>query len=233
MAEAAAAYIAEALVIELATAQAIVTVVQVVAAVYTVRENQQRQQRAARARQQESQRDRYTMVRSTTEPRALVLGRQRVSGPLAYIGSYGPSRKNLVYAVIVAAHEIDGFEEIYFDDEIVQLDGGGNVMAVSRRDLFTLTTTGSTFTLSSVPAPASVVATVAYGNTTVTLGTSVSGSDVTVTGGTAGQTGTVTITYRPKDSPFIAVSTPVAQASITLDAGGKTDKYNLIQFNES
>ena len=101
------------------------------AAVYTLRENQRRQQNAARDSYNASLRDRYVMTRGATEPRQVVLGRQRVSGPLAYIGSYGTNREHLVFALILAAHEVDAVEHIYFDDERVTLDGSGNVLAVT------------------------------------------------------------------------------------------------------
>jgi hypothetical protein len=172
------------------------------AAVYTLRENQRRQQNAARDSYNASLRDRYVMTRGATEPRQVVLGRQRVSGPMAYIGSYGTNREHLVFALILAAHEIDAVEHIYFDDERVTLDGSGNVLAVNRRDLFTLSGTSATFTLSSEPAAGTASATVAYGTTQVSLGLSVSGSSVTATGGTAGSTGTVTIAYQPAQSPW-------------------------------
>lgn len=191
------------------------------AAVYTLRENQRRQQNAARDSYNASLRDRYVMTRGATEPRQVVLGRQRVSGPMAYIGSYGANREHLVFALILAAHEIDAVEHIYFDDERVTLDASGNVLAVNRRDLFTLTGTSATFTLSSEPAAGTVSATVAYGTTQVSLGVSVSGSSVTVSGGTAGSTGTVTIAYQPAQSPWTRTEEYTDdQAVITLNGSG-------------
>ena len=191
------------------------------AAVYSLRESQRRQQNAARDTYNASLRDRYVMTRGATEPRQVVLGRQRVSGPLAYIGSYGSNREHLVLAVILAAHEIDAIEAVYFDDERVTLDGSGNVLSVTRRDLFTLTGATSSFTLSSEPAAGTVVATVAYGTTIVSLGATVSGSTVTVTGGTVGATGTVTIAYQPAQSPWTRTEEYTDdQTLITLDASG-------------
>lgn len=191
------------------------------AAVYTLRENQRRQQSAARDTYNASLRDRYVMTRSATEPRQAVLGRQRVSGPLAYIGSYGAHREHLVFALILAAHEIDAVEHVYFDDERVTLDGAGAVLAVNRRDLFTLTGASGTYTLTSEPAPGTVSATVAYGTTQVSLGVQVNGSSVTVTGGTAGTSGTVTIAYQPAQSPWTRTDEYTDdQAVIALDAAG-------------
>ncbi len=191
------------------------------AAVYTLREDYRKQQNRARDSYNASLKDRYLMVRGATEPRQVVLGRQRVSGPLAFIGSYGADREHLVFTAILAAHEIDAVEAVYFDDEEVELDGSGNVLSVSRRDLFSINVASDTFTLSSEPEAATVSASVAYGSTTVSLSVSVSGSDVTVSGATAGQTGTVTIRYRPKNSPFVANNgDTVRTATITLDGSG-------------
>jgi hypothetical protein len=195
-----------------------VTIAEIAAAVYTVREDARRQRNAYNA----SLKDRYTMVRSTTEPRALVLGRQRVSGPVAYIGSYGTNREHLVMAVVLAAHEIDAVEAVYFDDEIVTLDGSGNVTGVQRDDLFTLTSTGATFTLSSQAAAGSATATVAYGSTVSSLTVSVTGDGVTATvsGGTSGMTGTVTISYLPAQSPWSRGTMTNVQETIAIDASG-------------
>ena len=90
----------------------------IVAAVYTVQEQQRRAKARAMAAYNDSLQDRYTMVRSATEPRRIVLGKQRVSGPLAYIGSYGANREKLVYVVNLAAHEIAAIHTIYFNGEI-------------------------------------------------------------------------------------------------------------------
>lgn len=192
-----------------------------VSAVYTLRDQQRRADNAARNAYNGSLKDRYVMVRSTTEPRRVVLGRQRVSGPIAYIGSYGTNREHLTLLVILAAHEIDAVEAIYFDDELVTLDGSGNVVAVNRRDLFTLVGASSTFTVTSDPAAGTVAAYVDYGSTRVTLSTSVSGTSVTVTGGTVGATGTLTITYQPSASPWVS-NGGAAQATttVTLDGSG-------------
>lgn len=190
-----------------------------VSAVATLREDQRRAQSRQRDAYNASLKDRYTMVRSATEPRSFVLGRQRVSGPLAYIGSYGANREHLVMAIILAAHQCDAVEAIYFDDELVTLSGT-DVVAVNRRDLFTLTSTGDTFTLTSEPAAGTVAAVVAYGTTEVSLGVSVAGSDVTVSGGTSGQTGTVTITYQPAQSPWISKPIIDATESVSLNGSG-------------
>ena len=92
-----------------------VTALQVASAVYTLRSQQVRSERAARDSHNASLKDRYIMVRGATEPRQIVLGRQRVSGPIGFVKSYGPKNEHLVYTVLLAAHEIDAIETIYFE----------------------------------------------------------------------------------------------------------------------
>lgn len=199
----------------------ILTTAALVATFFNGREEQRKARNRARDAYNNSLRDRYVMVRSALEARQVVLGRQRVSGPLVYVGSYGTDREHLAFVLPIASHEIDAVEAIYFDDELVSLDGSGNVLSVNRRDLFSISTSGATFTLSSAPAAGSVTASVAYGTTTVSLGVSVAGSAVTVSGATAGQTGTVTITYKPATSPFVADASEVPQqTTITLNGSG-------------
>lgn len=201
---------------EFTTAQILMTVA---AAGYV-----QDQQRKALNRQKDaynnSLRDRYVMTRGSTQPRQLVLGRQRVSGPIFFIQSYGTNKEKLVFCLTLAAHEIDAVEAIYFDDEQVTLDGSGNVTGVNRREYFSISTSSSVFTLQGTPKSGSVSAVVKYGTTSVTLGTSVAGKDVTVTGASAGQTGTVTISYQPDPSPFSPAQSVNAQSSITTNGSG-------------
>lgn len=193
-------------------------VIVIAASTYIASESARKQQNQAKDAYNASLRDRYVMGRGATEPRQLVLGRQRVSGPLFYVGSYGTSRSKLVFTVAIAGHEVDAIEGIYFDDELVTLDGSGNVLGVNRRDLFSISTAGAAFTLTSAPKAGSVTAVAKYGTTSVTLGTSVAGSVVTVSGATAGQTGTVTISYLPDPSPY--VPNPVVNAIDTVVLNG-------------
>lgn len=202
----------------LAASQAIVAV----AAVYTLREQQRRAQGAARDAYNSSLRDRYVMSRGTAHARQLVLGRQRVSGPVAFLQSYGADRQNLAMVVLLAAHEIDAVEAIYIGDEQAQIDGSGNVVAVKRRDTYTMTGATGSFDISSDPAAGTVTATVSYGSSVVTLtvGT-ITGRTVPLSGGTVAQTGTVVIQYQPAQSPYVQTATGYdLSASITLNGSG-------------
>lgn len=184
----------------------------------------QDQQRKALNRQKDaynnSLRDRYVMTRGNTQPRQLVLGRQRVSGPIFFIQSYGTNKENLVFCLALAAHEIDAIEAVYFDDEQIILDGSGNVTGVNRREFFSISAAGGTFTLQGLPKAGSVSAVAKYGTSSVTLGVSVSGKDVTVSGATAGQTGTVTISYQPDPCPYVPAQSLYAQATLTTNGSG-------------
>jgi hypothetical protein len=194
----------------------------VVASVYSIREQQRKAQNAARAAYESGFKDRYVMYRGAAEPRQVVLGRQRVSGPLAYIGSYGANREHLVFAVILAAHEIDAVESVYFNDEQVTLDIGGNVTNVNRRDQYSIAASTGTFTLSSAAAAGSVIAYVDYGTTRTTVIAGLAGDGVTVSisGATAGSTGTLTIQYSPASSPWVVTPAYDKQATVTVDGSG-------------
>lgn len=198
------------------------TAAQVIGSVYVMREQQRRAQGRARDAYNNSLRDRYAMVRGATEPRRFVLGRQRVSGPVAFIQSTGADRTTLAFVVLCAAHEADGFEGFYIEDELAEVDGSGNVLSVRRRDVFSIAAASATVELTSEPAAGTVTATATYGTTVVPLTvSSVSGTSVTVTGALVGSTGTLTITYQPASSPWVSGQSgaEVTQA-FTLDASG-------------
>jgi len=63
--------------------------------------------------------DNTQSVRSPIASRKMVYGRTRVGGSIVYLESTGSDNKYLHLVLAVAAHEIDGFEQVYFDDELV------------------------------------------------------------------------------------------------------------------
>lgn len=70
-------------------------------------------------------------VRSATEPRRIVYGRARVSGPLIYASSYGPSKEYLNLVVPVADHEIEAIDAVWIGDTRVaasEIDETGSVV---------------------------------------------------------------------------------------------------------
>jgi hypothetical protein len=168
-----------------------------------------------------SLRDRYVMARSGISQRRIVLGRQRVSGSVSFIKSYGANKEKLVTIVPLSAEEIDAVEAIYFDDEQVVLDGGGNVIGINRRELFTISSAGATFSLQEVPKTGTVSAMVRYGSTETALTvTGVVGKDVTVSGASASLTGQVTVSYQPAYSPHAPTEGLTGTSSITTNGSG-------------
>jgi hypothetical protein len=77
---------------------------------------------------------RATMVRSTVETHKIVYGRQRVSGPIVFIGTtdsgntHDPNNgiNSLLHVVIaVAGHEIDSVETVYINESPVSINADG------------------------------------------------------------------------------------------------------------
>ena len=199
-----------------------------VASVYTLREQQRRAESKARDAYNSSLRDRYQMVRSSLEERALVLGRARVSGPLIFIASYGDKRQHLVFLLPVAAHEIDAVESVYFNDEPVTLDGSGYVTGINRREEFSIAAATGTFTISTAPQTGTVAATATYGTDVVPLTvTGVTGTAVSVSGARSGQTGLLRVTYQPNPCPYVSVTTQTYGDAFTIVTGN--DTFTLTQ----
>lgn len=224
MAEAAAAAVAwltsGEVILTTFEAYAIATAVELVAATAYNNYAKRRAREKMREAHNASLRDRYVMARSGIAQRRIVLGRQRVSGSISFVKSYGVNKEKIVTILPISAEEIDAVEAIYFDDERVALDGSGNVLGINRRELFTISSAGSTFSLQDVPATGTVSAVVRYGTTETTLTVaSVVGRDVTVSGASASLTGQVTVSYQPAYSPF-SQSAIDATDSITTDGSG-------------
>lgn len=76
--------------------------------------------------------DRSTVIRSPVVPRNIVLGRDRTSGPLACWFTYGSVGQFHTFAVVLAGHECDAVEQIYFNDDPVTLDFAGRVIAPAK-----------------------------------------------------------------------------------------------------
>lgn len=179
-------------------------------------------QNAARDAYNSSLRDRYIMTRGAAEPRQIVLGRARTSGPMFFIGSYGANREHLTFIVALAGHEIDAVEQVYFDDMPVTLDGSGNVTGVTLKEVFSIAASGSVaFTINTTPATGTVTAQAVYGTTVVALTVvSVIGLVVTVSGATNGVVGVCEIRYQPNPSPFNPLPVVNALDSIALNGSG-------------
>ena len=57
------------------------------------------------------------VVRSSVANRTIVYGRSTVSGPLVFAAVAGEGNNTLYLVIPIAGHEIDGVEEIYFNDQ--------------------------------------------------------------------------------------------------------------------
>lgn len=62
----------------------------------------------------------------------IIYGKMRVGGARIFDEATGTNNKFLHRVIAVAGHEIQSFDEIYLDDEVVTLDGSGNVTSPSR-----------------------------------------------------------------------------------------------------
>ena len=83
--------------------------------------------RQARDAYNAAQVDRLTNVVTTVAPRELVMGRVRKGGTVFFKGSTGTNKSTYVVCIAIAGHEIDGVEQIYFNDEPVTINGSGQV----------------------------------------------------------------------------------------------------------
>lgn len=65
---------------------------------------------------------------------AVIYGKVRIGGAVLYDETTGGDNKFLHRIIAVAGHEIESFDEIYINDEIVTIDVDGNVTSPSRYD---------------------------------------------------------------------------------------------------
>ena len=66
----------------------------------------------------------------------IIYGRTRVGGARVYDASTGTNNNQLHRIMVFAGHEIESYDEIYLNDEVVTLDGSGNVTSPSRYNGF-------------------------------------------------------------------------------------------------
>ena len=64
-------------------------------------------------------------TRDATAPADFVYGQVRKGGTVTYYESTGEKNKYLHQIIVLAGHEIDGYEEIYFNDKKVWQSGTG------------------------------------------------------------------------------------------------------------
>jgi hypothetical protein len=66
----------------------------------------------------------------------IIYGKMRVGGVIVYDEATGNNNKYLHRIIAYAGHEIQEFNEIYINDEVITLDGSGNVTSPSRYNGF-------------------------------------------------------------------------------------------------
>lgn len=152
-------------------------------------------ERTQRAAYESSVVDRLVNTQGTVVPRELVLGRVRKAGNVFFQWSVAPYNSTFVTAIALAAHEIDGIERIYFNDQPIDLDAGGNVTTApwgkTTTESVTQTSFGAVIALDHTPIAGSVKVTwFKYGGTDNTGGGqssfSLSGNVVTINDWEAG-----------------------------------------------
>ncbi len=73
---------------------------------------------------------RVTQTGSTVEHQ-IIYGRVRVAGARVFDASTGTDNRYLHRVLAIAGHEVESIDEIYFNDELLTIDGSGNVTAPS------------------------------------------------------------------------------------------------------
>lgn len=117
-------------------------------------------ERAARAQYDAAQVDRFANMPATVASRELVLGRVRKGGNVFFRGSSGQFKQFFAMCITLAAHEIDGVEQIYFNDIPITTDIDGNVLTApfARYPKHTVQAamSGNTLTLDGTPIEGSL-----------------------------------------------------------------------------
>lgn len=175
-----------------------------------------------------SLRDRYVMQRTASGQRALVLGRARVSGPIAFMQSYGSNQTTLAIVVVLAAHECDAIESVYFNDQQVILDSAGNVTGILNTEHFSVNSSTPLLVMLSVAAQATtIVATAEYEDATIILSTSLNSDSLhlTLTGARATGVADVKVTYQPQVCQY--TPTQVLDQVTRITATATTGSYSF------
>jgi hypothetical protein len=117
-------------------------------------------ERAAKAQFDAAQVDRLANVPSTVASREMVLGRVRKGGHVFFKTSVGQYKELFIMCVALASHEIDGVEQIYLNDQPIELDADGRVITAPYGRATNLdakeTLPAATTTLSQTPVVDSV-----------------------------------------------------------------------------
>ncbi|MDO9357859.1 MAG: phage tail protein [Polaromonas sp.] len=180
--------------------------------------------RAARAAFDSAQVDRLVNISSTVEPRNLVLGRTRKGGHVFFKSSVGQYKELFVMCIALAAHEIDGIEQIYFNDQPVDVNEDGKVTTYpygrpASLDV-TVKSASTTIVLDHDPIPGSILASEGPNifQTGHSVGFSVDGRVVTIIDPLPGWVFTVSYQYASFQS-FVNIGWHLGSPDQLADAG--------------
>jgi hypothetical protein len=174
--------------------------------------------------------DRNLTLRGTLEARQMVLGRVRTGGVIVFAGSTGADKEKLTLVLALASHRIAGVDEVYFNDELVPLDGNGYASSgtynkgetVSVNLAINVVAGAATVVLASAPA-GPVVATATNGDLIILEpNASVAGSTVTLSGFGTNYTGAASLDYQT------STGTPRARVRWMLGADDQAAFADLI-----
>lgn len=93
------------------------------------RSERRRLEAAGRAAYNASLQDRTTVLRTAVAPRNMVLGYDKVGGPMWPWFTYGDKRQYHQFGVTLAGHECDAVEQYFFNEDALTLDAQGWVIA--------------------------------------------------------------------------------------------------------
>lgn len=207
------------------------------AAVSDVYGRDQRRKAARRARQafEAGLKDRYQMVRGGTEPRKILYGRARISGPIAFGHSSGTKKEFLHLVVALVGHECDAIETVLFNDTALPAeDGSGFITSGDYSNAVVTTVTdsfsGTSKTLPFTPTSIVLVSRESGSGDLVSSTILTSPADYTLAGATltipGGGVGTITYTYttatpRVRIKKFLGTATQAASTELVSESGGK------------
>jgi hypothetical protein len=181
-------------------------------------------ERAAKAQFDATQVDRLVNISGTVAPRDLVLGRVRKGGHVFFKSSVGQYKELFVMCIALAAHEIDGIEQIYFNEQPVDVNEDGKVTTFPYGRPASISVTvksaSTTIVLDHDPLPDSVLA--SEGPTSFqtghAVGFSISGRVVTIIDPLPGWVFTVSYQYASFNS-FVNIGWHLGSPDQLADAG--------------
>lgn len=175
---------------------------------------------AARDTFNSSLKDRLVMTATTNAPRSRLYGRIRNVDGILFKATHGSKNEHYTFVVAIAGHEVDGFEDYYFNDQKLTLDGTGRVLTAP----FAKTSTNA-WSETTYPSAASGSFTLAR---PPDAGSAVFGSQ-TIGGGTDQYTTTVPVTLSGSTISYsgatVAAGLDVLYQATTVDSKARIRSF--------